>query len=71
MAVETTQITVNGKTEDVPRDLTLAHYLARRGVPTALVAVEYNGRILQRAEFDQLVLTAGDTLEIVHFVGGG
>jgi thiamine biosynthesis protein ThiS len=33
--------------------------------------VERNGTILRRAELDTIALRTGDTLEIVHFVGGG
>lgn len=36
-----------------------------------LVAVERNGQIVPRTEFGAAVLTDGDELEIVSFVGGG
>lgn len=71
MAVATARVTINGKEEDLPVGLTVAELLARRGVHTALVAVEHNGRILAREEFAGAVIAAGDKLEIVHFVGGG
>lgn len=35
------------------------------------VAVERNGAIVTRAEWDSAVIDNGDKLEIVHFVGGG
>ena len=35
------------------------------------VAVEYNGEILARARYGEVVLAADDRLEIVHFVQGG
>jgi sulfur carrier protein len=35
------------------------------------VAVEHNGIIVPRVAWPQTVLTAGDRLEVVHFVGGG
>lgn len=35
------------------------------------VAVELNGNIVPRAEFGNTELKNGDSLEIVHFVGGG
>jgi thiamine biosynthesis protein ThiS len=71
MAVATARVTINGKEEDLPVGLTVAELLARRGVHTTLVAVEHNGRILQREEFPTVAIAAGDKLEIVHFVGGG
>ncbi len=71
MAVATERVTINGKVEELPAGLTIAELLERRGINTTLVAVEHNGRILQREEFPRVTIAAGDTLEIVHFVGGG
>ncbi len=71
MAVAMERVTINGKAEELPAGLTVAELLERRGIHTTLVAVEHNGRILQREEFARVTIAAGDTLEIVHFVGGG
>ena len=71
MAVATERVTINGKVEELPAGMTIAELLERRGIHTTLVAVEHNGRILQREEFPRVTIAAGDTLEIVHFVGGG
>ena len=71
MTVATMRVTINGKDEDLPADLTVAQLLERRNIHTTLVAVEHNGRILRRAEFPDLRIAPGDRLEIVHFVGGG
>jgi thiamine biosynthesis protein ThiS len=35
------------------------------------IAVEHNGRIIQRTQWEETSLASGDRLEIVHFVGGG
>lgn len=35
------------------------------------VAVELNLKIIDRKEFSSTVLTEGDSLEIIRFVGGG
>ncbi len=35
------------------------------------VAVERNGEVVPRAEHPTTVLAEGDTIEVVHFVGGG
>jgi sulfur carrier protein len=35
------------------------------------IAVELNGEIVQRAQWAAVTLSAGDRLEVVHFVGGG
>jgi sulfur carrier protein len=35
------------------------------------VAVEYNGEIVPRTSWATTLLSEGDRLEVVHFVGGG
>ena len=35
------------------------------------VAVEHNGRIVERAAFERVTLDEGDQVEIVRMVGGG
>ena len=62
---------VNGKSVPLGGDVTLADFLKAQGYRAELVAVERNGKIVPRAEFDSTVLTDSDVLEIVSFVGGG
>jgi thiamine biosynthesis protein ThiS len=65
-------LTVNGAERRVPTSWTLADLLASLGLDPRVVVVERNGTILrERASFASLALQADDTLEIVHFVGGG
>lgn len=67
---DTKSITLNGETRrtsagsiaDLVRELELA---------PEKVAVERNGEIVPRSTLEQAALADGDTLEIVHFVGGG
>jgi sulfur carrier protein len=35
------------------------------------IAVEHNGAIVERSRWMSTRLVAGDSLEVVHFVGGG
>lgn len=35
------------------------------------VAVELNGDIVKRSDFDKVVVKEDDSMEIVNFVGGG
>ena len=37
----------------------------------ARIAVELNHRVVPKAEYEGTLLTAGDRVEIVNFVGGG
>lgn len=50
---------------------TVAEYLAENGYDTKRVAVELNGDILPKAQYDSTVLQDGDIVEVVSFVGGG
>lgn len=71
MTADTIEVALNGRTAVLPSGITVAHMLRERELPLELVAVEYNGRILRREEFAEIVIVAGDRLEVVHFVGGG
>lgn len=49
----------------------LLEYLISSGYDTKRVAVELNGDILPKTDYDKNVLSDGDKIEIVTFVGGG
>ena len=57
---------VNGK-----ESILLYDYLEQLGYRTDRIAVERNGLIVPRDNYKKCVLSDSDTLEIVHFVGGG
>lgn len=65
------RLTVNGKTVDLEKSMTISEYLQSRGTPDALVAVEHNQRWLKREEWHGVVLNEGDELEIVRMMAGG
>jgi thiamine biosynthesis protein ThiS len=65
-------LTVNGSVRTIPNGWTLADLLASLNLDARTVVIEHNGMILRdRSCFASLALTADDTLEVVHFVGGG
>jgi len=65
-------LSVNGTQKPVPVGSTLADLLASLGLDARTIVVEHNGTILRdRSTFASLELTSDDSLEIVHFVGGG
>lgn len=65
-------LTVNGSPRVVAEGTTLAQLLAMLALDPRMIVVELNREILRdRDRFDALTLCAGDTLELVHFVGGG
>ena len=69
---ETVTLAVNGDARQVPRGTTLAGLLESLELDPRMIVVEHNREILRdRASFGSLELSEGDTLELVHFVGGG
>ena len=65
-------LSVNGAERRVPDGWSLADLLASLKLDARTVVIERNGTILRdRSSFASLELAADDSLEIVHFVGGG
>lgn len=69
--MEQIEIQVNGKTQSVPAGLRVDGLLETLGLDGRTVVVELNRDILRRSDHAGTDLSAGDRLEIVHFVGGG
>jgi thiamine biosynthesis protein ThiS len=68
---EQVRIRLNGEERSVPAGLDVAELLERVGVDRREVVVERNRQILRRDELEDVSVEEGDTLELVHFVGGG
>jgi len=64
-------ITLNGEPYELQEPLTLAALLERLDIDPRRVAVEHNLTVVKRARYEETVVTDGDRLEIVNFVGGG
>ena len=62
---------VNGRPVELPGPTPLLDYVGGLGVDPRGIAVELNGRILERSEYESTRLAEGDALEIVRMVGGG
>ncbi|WP_414899644.1 sulfur carrier protein ThiS [Sphingomonas flavalba] len=67
----TISITVNGEGRRVKAGLTIAGLAAELGLAPEKVAVERNLEIVPRSTLANVTIADGDSLEIVHFVGGG
>ena len=65
------ELLVNGEKRTIPDGTTVSQLLETLKVQPERVVVEVNLTILKRAEHPATVLKEGDTVEIVHFVGGG
>jgi sulfur carrier protein len=65
-------LAVNGGERRIPQGSTLADLLASLGLDARTIVVERNGTIVRdQSSFASIELAADDSLEIVHFVGGG
>ncbi len=63
-------VRINGEELNVT-GRTVAEFLTESGYDISRVAVELNGDILPKVQYDSTVLQDGDSVEIVSFVGGG
>ena len=72
MITETTMhIRLNGKDREVPSGLSVRALLESLELHPGLVVVELNRDILERDRYADVPVREGDTIELVHFVGGG
>jgi thiamine biosynthesis protein ThiS len=73
MTTETTTLTINGKVQEFPVGIprTLAELLEQLNINQATVVAEIDGGIIERQSFAQTQLSAGQSIELVRFVGGG
>ena len=65
------RIVVNGEERRVPGPATLLDLLAHLGLEPRTVVVELNRQIVRRPRLGETTLAEGDSVELVHFVGGG
>ena len=63
-------VRVNGMELDIAGK-TVTEYLSTTNYDPKRIAVERNGDIVFKSQYDIAVLEDGDSLEIVSFVGGG
>jgi thiamine biosynthesis protein ThiS len=65
------EITVNGESRQVPGPASVADLLRHLGLDPRTIVVELNREIVRRPRLSETTLADGDTVELVHFVGGG
>jgi sulfur carrier protein len=65
------QVRINGELREIPDGLTVAALLGHLGVKAQRVAVEVNESVVTKDRHGTHRISAGDSVEIVAFVGGG
>ncbi|MBW2506590.1 MAG: sulfur carrier protein ThiS [Deltaproteobacteria bacterium] len=65
------KIICNGETKEINPDTTLVNFIRNIELNPDTVVAECDGRIIKRDEYDTFVLSEGNVLELIRFVGGG
>jgi sulfur carrier protein len=65
------QVTVNDEPQVLPDGATVADLVTALGLGGRRIAVELNRSVVPRAAYRSTTLREGDTVEVIHFVGGG
>ncbi len=63
-------VKINGQPSEAAGK-TVAQIVTEQGLNVQRVAVELNGDIVKRSDFDKVIVKEDDSMEIVNFVGGG
>ncbi|GAB6099978.1 sulfur carrier protein ThiS [Halanaerocella petrolearia] len=66
------EIKINGEQVELERELTVTELLEKEDVDMPdMVSVQLNGEILDRDDFEDIVVTDEDEVEFLYFMGGG
>ena len=71
MMTATIDILVNGEPRAVAQGASLLELLQELQLDPRSVVVEHNRTIVRRPDLADIRVVAGDSVELVHFVGGG
>lgn len=63
-------VKINGEKYDIAGK-TFSEYLSGTDYDLKRIAVECNGHIVPKSDYDSTILKDGDVIEVVSFVGGG
>ncbi|MBM7622482.1 sulfur carrier protein ThiS [Sporohalobacter salinus] len=65
------KIILNGEEKELTSEIPLINFLTDQNLDPDKLVIEYNQEIIQQKEWSSIILTAGDKLEVLKFVGGG
>ena len=68
---DTIRVQLNGKEREIAAGHTVRSLLESLELHPGMIVVELNREILERDSYGDVTVSGGDTLELVHFVGGG
>ncbi|MDY0361079.1 MAG: sulfur carrier protein ThiS [Desulforegulaceae bacterium] len=64
-------IILNGKEEEVPKEITLNDFLKSKDADFDEIVVELNESVIETENYNKTILKENDRLEVLRFVGGG
>ena len=65
------KIQLNGKKVVIKSNYSILDLLKKYKLTKKKVAIEHNGIIIQKTNYNKKFLKNNDKVEIVHFIGGG
>lgn len=66
------KISVNGKEQELTGSITLLELIRSNNVEQPdMISVQLNGTFVSRNDFDSTLLSAGDEVDFLYFMGGG
>ncbi len=65
------KIKINGKVKLINNNTNLLKLVKMINIPLKKVAIELNQEIMNKKKLGRVSLKKNDTIEIVHFIGGG
>jgi len=64
-------IKLNGKNAEFEADSTISDLIKITGIKSKMFVVEKNKEIVDKPDYDECQISAGDIIEVVGFFGGG
>jgi len=65
------KIKINGGSENVGSNLSLAQLIVDKKLSPEKIVVEYNLRVVPASEWSGIIISDNDSIEILSFLGGG
>lgn len=64
-------VIINGEEKEGYDSSTVLEMLELEGYDKSRIAMEINGTIISKNQYNETLLHSGDSIEVVSFVGGG
>ncbi len=65
------KIIINGITKEIPNEVNIIELLESFSLPKEHIAIELNKQVVRKKDWENIIITDADQIEVIHFVGGG